>query len=98
MSNLSFVRDLLPPPSVVLQRLGIVVPGKMNAGGFWLLRCPFHKEGNESNPSLNIHAIEGFYRCHACGAKGRDILAFYMALTRKDFREAIIDLGAGRSA
>ena len=98
MSNFSFDRNLLPPPNAVLQRLGITVTGKMNAGGFWVLRCPFHKEGKESRPSFNMHAIDGFYRCHACGIKGGDVLAFYMAITHKEFREAVIDLGAGRSA
>ena len=98
MNNVSFDRDRLPAPNVVLQRLGIKVAGKMNGGGFWMLYCPFHKDGNESRPSLNVHAVKGFYRCHACGVKGGDILAFYMAITHKDFCDAIADLGAVRSA
>lgn len=32
---------------------------------------------------MNLHKTSGHYRCHACGAKGSDILAFYMNITGK---------------
>lgn len=88
-----FCRAKLPSPAMVLQRLMIPVLG-INHAGFFILRCPFHKNGQEQHPSLNFHATSGHYRCHACGACGGDVLAFYMTVTGKDFRDAAHDLGA----
>jgi DNA primase len=88
-----FNRSSLPMPIVALQRLGIK-PGKANRGGFWILPCPFHKDGKEKNPSLHLQQVEGYYRCHACGAKGGDVLALYRAITGKSFRDAARELGA----
>lgn len=88
-----FNRALLPTPLTVLSQLGIH-PGKPNQSGYWKLCCPFHKDGKESNPSLNLHHINGHYRCHACGVKGGDILDFYMQITSLGFIDACIALGA----
>lgn len=88
-----FNRDLLPRPITVLRQFNIK-PGKINHRGYWQLRCPFHKNANESHPSFNLHHVDGHYRCHACGIKGRDILAFYMHKTGKRFIDAVIALGA----
>jgi hypothetical protein len=88
-----FVRALLPSPISVLTRLGIH-PKKMNPKGYWILSCPFHKEGKEKNPSLNLHQTKGNFRCHSCGAKGGDILAFFMVFTNTSFIEAARELGA----
>lgn len=88
-----FNRNLLPTPLTVLHQLGIY-PGNSNRSGYWTLHCPFHKNGKELNPSLNLHRISGHYRCHACSAKGGDILAFYMNATGKRFLTATTELGA----
>lgn len=88
-----FNRSLLPMPIVVLQRFGIK-PGKANRGGYWILCCPFHKDGKEKNPSLHLQQVKGNYRCHACGIKGGDILSFYRAVTGKSFKDAAQELGA----
>lgn len=88
-----FNRFYLPSPIKVLHQLGFVIE-KTNSKGYLKLRCPFHKDGNEKTPSLNLHNTSGHYRCHACGAKGKDILAFYMNLTGKSFVEAAKELGA----
>ena len=87
-----FDRKLLPSPLAILNLVGMK-PGKTNPAGYWILRCPFHKNGQEKHPSLNLHSQNGHYRCHSCGAKG-DILAFYMALTGKTFLESVKSLGA----
>lgn len=92
-----FHRDRLPPPLIILKQLGIR-PDKPNSRGYWQFRCPFHKNGQEVNPSFNLHKIEGHYRCHACGIKGGDILEFYRQVTRKPFIEAALDLGAWEEA
>ena len=89
-----FNRSALPVPATVLQHLGIVPIGKVNHAGYFLLRCPFHNGGQEKHPSLNIHAVDGHYRCHACGTAGGDVLAFYIAVTGKGFKDAARDLGA----
>jgi DNA primase len=88
-----FNRSLLPAPIIVLKQFGIHL-GKMNHRGYWQLCCPFHKNGKESNPSLSLHHANGHYRCHTCGAKGGDILAFYMKLTGKHFIDASREIGA----
>jgi hypothetical protein len=88
-----FSRALLPAPHFVLKLLGIQ-PGRTNNRGYWRIRCPFHKQGKELNPSFNLHHGDGHYRCHACGVKGRDILDFYMCITGKKFIDACIALGA----
>jgi DNA primase len=86
-----FHRTALRQPVQVLNILGIP-PNKMNRQGYWILRCPFHKDGNEKNPSLNVHTTDGHYRCHTCGAKGGDIVSFYMKKTDKNFIRALNDL------
>lgn len=82
----------LPNPTHVLSMLGFSVE-KTNAKGYFNLRCPFHKDGNERTASLNLHKSTGHYRCHACGAKGGDILAFYMNVTGKSFVTSAKELG-----
>jgi DNA primase len=93
---MSFNRALLPMPIVILQKLRIQ-PGKANYAGYWQLYCPFHKSGHEQHPSLNLHTVQGHFRCHACGAKGGDILSFYMQVTGKRFSDAAKELGAWRN-
>ena len=92
----SNLKCMLPDPSTVLRKLNIVTE-KVNGAGFFILACPFHKNGKEKNPSLNLHYIEGYYLCHACGEKGGNILDFYRAVTNKGFIEAIYDLAMFRS-
>lgn len=88
-----FNKDRLLEPVAVLNLLGIKI-GKKNPAGYWILCCPFHAGGQEKNPSLSLHAGTGHYICHACGIKGGDILAFYMAVTGLKFPEAAKNLGA----
>ena len=88
-----FRRLQLPSPADVLHRLGLKAL-KANTQGYLKLHCPFHKNGKELRPSLNLHQTTGHFRCHACGAKGGDILAFYMNVTGKSFINAAKELGA----
>lgn len=87
-----FNRFFLPNPIGVLHRLGFSVE-KTNTKGYFTIRCPFHKDGNERTASLNLHQTTGHYRCHACGAKGNNILTFYMNITGKSFIAAAKELG-----
>ena len=58
-----------------------------------LVRCPAHKGGKEVHPSMSVSLTDGHFRCHACGAKGGDIVALHMLVTGKGFIEAVRDLG-----
>jgi hypothetical protein len=93
LSQGQFSRLQLPTPMSLLYQLGFVAQ-KANAKGYIKLHCPFHKDGNEKTPSLSMHKSDGHYRCHACGAKGGDILAFYMNITGKPVITAAKELGA----
>jgi DNA primase len=55
-------------------------------------RCPLHGGDNPSSFSVNIHT-GGFY-CHACGAKGGDVVAFMEQRYKLSFKEAAEKLGA----
>ena len=79
-------------PIAILDKLGIK-PGKANRGGYWILRCPYHKNGQEKKPSLHVHQIDGHFKCQSCGEKG-DIIKLYMTLANVTFCNAIRDLGA----
>jgi DNA-directed RNA polymerase subunit N (RpoN/RPB10) len=86
----SLDRSNLPNPTWVLDKLGIRYIRRPT----WLqVYCPFHGNGQERNPSMGMHATDGHYRCHACGAKGGDVIAFYRAVTGKGFAESLKDLG-----
>lgn len=88
-----FNKVALPPPVAVLARIGIK-PKPANSAGYWLVRCPFHKGGEEKNASLSMHQANGNFRCFACGAHGGDVLSFWMQHTRQSFKQAAQELGA----
>ena len=83
-----FRRELLPNPSIYYaQALG--VPGKRS--GWRTVRCPFH---DDKHASLSVNVESGRFRCHACGAKGGDVLAFHRRRHGLDFKAAAKELGA----
>ena len=59
-------------------------------------RCPFH---DDQHPSLSVNLDTGAFRCRvpACGAHGRDVLAFHMARYGLPFAAAAKALGAWRT-
>ena len=77
-----------PSPSSILSQLGIEHK-KINASGYYVLRCPFH---DDSKPSLNLHSVDGHYKCHSCGAKGGSIIDFYMRYKGLSYKEACKEL------
>jgi hypothetical protein len=84
-------KSSLPAPIRYLRDNGLLV-GKVKAE--WTdIRCPAHKGGDERNPSMSISLVDGHFACHACGAKGRDILALHRLRTGLGFRDAVRDLG-----
>lgn len=76
-------------PSALLEQLNIAYENR----GRWLqVYCPFHKDGKEAQPSLSMNSEHGYYKCHACGAKGGDIIAFYRGVTGLSFTETLLRL------
>jgi hypothetical protein len=58
-------------------------------------RCPLHGGDNPTSFAVNLNS-GGFY-CHACGAKGGDVVAFAMFRYKLDFRDACAKLGVWKS-
>jgi DNA primase len=55
------------------------------AGARYMGRCPFHEE---RTPSFSVNAVEKFYYCFGCGAKG-DLITFVRETEQLDFAGAI---------
>jgi hypothetical protein len=84
-------RSSLPAPARYLSEQGLL---KGKPCSEWArIRCPVHKGGDEQTASLGVSLVDGHFRCHACGAKGGDIIALHMLVTGKRFRDAVAELG-----
>jgi DNA primase len=55
------------------------------AGPRYVARCPFHEE---RTPSFSVNAVEKFYYCFGCGAKG-DVITFVRETEQLEFAEAV---------
>jgi DNA primase len=55
------------------------------AGARYMGRCPFHEE---RTPSFSVNAVDKFYYCFGCGAKG-DLITFVRDTEQLDFAGAI---------
>jgi DNA primase len=89
--NAKLNRKTLPQPDKYLAKHGLL-KGKSH-NGWTSMTCPVHKGGAEKNPSMSINLTGGHFRCHACGAKGGDIIALHRLITGLGFRDAVRDLG-----
>jgi hypothetical protein len=89
-----FDKALLPTPARYLESRGLL-PAAVR-GPWAAIRCPSHKQGSETNPSLRVSLEDGHFRCMACGIKGGDVLALHRAITGLSFVEAATELGAMR--
>lgn len=86
-----FRRDALPPASVYYsEQLGLNLNGR---SGWVPAICPFH---DDSAPSLSVNLNHGAFVCHACGAKGGDVLDFHRQHHGLGFKSAAQALGAWR--
>jgi len=84
-------RGSLPTPQVYLREQGLLT-GRTR--GEWAqIKCPAHKGGDERNASMGVSLVDGHFKCHACGAKGGDVVALHRLITGMGFREAVADLG-----
>ena len=83
-----FNRAKLPSPELFWASHGIIIKSQQE----WIMaKCIFH---DDHHPSLGIKTETGGFFCHACGAKGRDVLSAYRLLTGCDFITAAKALGA----
>ncbi len=88
MKRLTFNRKLLPPTAEFYAREGVALRG----GGAWRLApCVFHED---RRPSMSVSVETGGFKCHACGAKGGNVLDFFMQRHGVPFIEAANALGA----
>lgn len=88
MNSARFERARLPHPTPYFEReeLRFIGPGRWRSAV-----CPFH---DDTRPSLRVNVDTGAFRCMACGAKGRDVLAFHRQRHGLSFAQAARDLGA----
>lgn len=83
-----FNKDKLPPAKLYfMNNLGLRLHGK---GEWRMCRCPIH---DDKVASLAVNVNKGCFKCHACGAKGGDIIAFEMQLNKLSFKDACVKLG-----
>jgi hypothetical protein len=83
-----FNRTKLPSPESFWASQGITLKSKK---GWLMAKCVFH---DDHHASLGINTETGGFFCHACGAKGGDVLAAYQLLIGCDFVTAAKALGA----
>ncbi|MEI0531856.1 DNA primase [Brachyspira pilosicoli] len=81
LSNVSLI-DILRDRYKVISR----------GGNQYTVQCPFHKDGQEANPSMSVDDSKGIYKCFTCGAKG-NIFTYLKEKEAMDFKEAVKYLG-----
>lgn len=87
----SLDRQSLPMPLAYLTAHGLLTGAPRSE---WAtIRCPVHKSGEESHPSLRVSLTDGHFRCMACGVSGGDLVALHRLITGRGFRDAVRDLG-----
>jgi hypothetical protein len=83
-----FKRAKLPLPELFWASHGITLKSKK---GWMMAKCVFH---DDHHASLGINTETGGFFCHACGAKGGDVLSAYQLLAGCDFVTAAKAFGA----
>lgn len=61
-------------------------------GNKYTVQCPFHKDGQETNPSMSVDDDKGVYKCFTCGAKG-NVITYLKEKENMSFKEAVEYLG-----
>lgn len=83
-----FNRLNLPYPESFWAAHGITFKAK---NGWVMAKCIFH---DDTHASLGINVESGGFFCHACGARGGDVLAAHQLITGYDFVTSAKVLGA----
>ena len=81
LSNVSLI-DILRDRYKVISR----------GGSQYTVQCPFHKDGQDANPSMSVDDSKGIYKCFTCGAKG-NVFTYLKEKEAMDFKEAVKYLG-----
>lgn len=81
LSNVSLI-DILRDRYKVISR----------GGSQYTVQCPFHKDGQEANPSMSVDDSKGIYKCFTCGAKG-NVFTYLKEKEAMDFKDAVKYLG-----
>ncbi len=84
---MGFDRALLPDPPAFYENTGLRLVGR---GKWRTTSCAFH----DGSDSMRINTESGAFVCMACGAKGGDVLAYYMQAHGLEFIDAAKALGA----
>ncbi|MEI0563824.1 DNA primase [Brachyspira pulli] len=66
-----------------------VVP---RGGNKYTVQCPFHKDGQETNPSMSVDDDKCVYKCFTCGAKG-NVITYLKEKENMSFKDAVKYLG-----
>ena len=66
-----------------------VVP---RGGNKYTVQCPFHKDGQETNPYMSVDDDKGVYKCFTCGAKG-NVITYLKEKENMSFKDAVKYLG-----
>ena len=82
-----FIRNRLPDPVAYFESEGLQFTGR---GKWRTTRCDFHG----GSDSLRVNTESGGWVCMACGAKGGNVLDFYIRAHGIEFVEAAKALGA----
>ena len=61
-------------------------------GNKYTVQCPFHKDGQETNPSMSVDDDKGVYKCFTCGAKG-NVITYLKEKENMSFKDAVKYLG-----
>jgi len=83
ISNIQEITAAADPVDIIGRRIPI-----KKEGSYYVGRCPFHANGQERSPSLNINPAKGWY-CHGPCKTGGDSVGFIMKYENLDFVEAI---------
>jgi len=81
-------RNWLPSPFYYYKK---IFPNITNGSEWASVCCCFHKD---ANPSLSLNLKSGGFFCHACGAKGGDLIVFHRLHKNTGFSEAVEQLKA----
>ena len=81
-------RSLLPTPAAYYNKQ---FPTLKIRSEWVKVLCCFHED---KTPSLSLSMTQGHFKCHACGTKGGDIIAFHMQRYKFGFLDAARALGA----
>ena len=83
IANIQEITAAADPVDIIGRRVAL-----KQEGGHFIGKCPFHAQGQERSPSLNVNPERGWY-CHGPCKKGGDSVGFLMEYENLEFVEAV---------